>query len=79
MGSLERRLQRILENAGMPSLAEDEAKRLREEQRRAEIIAELEAIEARRRSMSEAEWEAEWEAWRSSPEGQAAARARGGD
>jgi hypothetical protein len=43
----------------------------RTEERRAEIIAELEAFEARRRSMSDADMEA----WRNSPEGQAEKRA----
>lgn len=68
MGSLNGRLKR-LERSIEPT--EDEAKRRRTEKRRAEINAELKAFEARRRSMSEAEWEA----WRESPEGQAEKRA----
>ena len=45
-------------------------KHQRTEERRAEIIAELEAFEARRRSMSEVEWQA----WRESEEYQAGVR-----
>jgi hypothetical protein len=47
------------------------AKDLRYELRRAEIRAELKEFEARRRGWSNAEWEA----WRNSPEGQAHKRA----
>jgi hypothetical protein len=76
MGSLNGRLKRLEENSGI--LPEDEAKRRHTEKRRAEIRAELEAFEARRRAMTEEERKAslEWlKAWRKSPEGQAEARA----
>jgi hypothetical protein len=70
VGSLNARLKRLEGSNGI-SLGEDEAKRRHTEKRRAEIRAELEAFETRRRSMSKAEWEA----WRESPEGQADRRA----
>jgi hypothetical protein len=76
MGGLERRLEKLEGRTGISP--EDEAKRRHYEKRRAEIRAELEAFEARRRGMSEAERKASWErieAWRGSPEGQAEARA----
>jgi chromosome segregation ATPase len=69
MGSLENRLSRLEGRTGISP--EDEAKRQHTEKRRAEIRAELEALEARRRSMSKAEWKA----WRESPEWQAEKRA----
>jgi hypothetical protein len=76
MGSLERRLEKLEASTGISP--QDEAKRRHTEKRRAEIRAELEAFEARRRGMSEAERKAWWkriEAWRRSPEGQAENRA----
>ena len=69
MGGLNGRLKRLEGHTGISQ--EDEAKRQHTEKRRAEIRAELEAFEARRRSMSNAEMEA----WRNSPEGQAEKRA----
>jgi hypothetical protein len=56
MGSLEKRLERLEGRAGI-SEAEG-AKRRYTEERHAEIIAELEAFEARMRRMSEPEREA---------------------
>ncbi len=74
--SLNGRLKRL---EGSTSISpEDEAKRRHTEKRRAEIRAELEALEVRRRGMSEAERKAMWErieAWRKSLEGQAEKRA----
>jgi hypothetical protein len=70
------RMRRLEERTG--TSPEDEAKRRHTEKRRAEIRAELEAFEARRRGMSEAERKEWWEgleAWRRSPEGQADKRA----
>jgi hypothetical protein len=69
VGSLNRRLKRLEMSTG--TSPEDEAKRRRTEERRAELIAELTAFEARLRGMSVPEWEA----WRESPEGQAEERA----
>jgi hypothetical protein len=76
VGSLERRIEALEGSIGISS--EDEAKRRHAEKRRAEIRAELEAFEARRRGMSEGERKVCWEkieAWRRSPEGQAENRA----
>jgi vacuolar-type H+-ATPase subunit I/STV1 len=74
--NLNGRLKRLEESSGISP--EDEAKRREYEKRRAEIRAELEAFEARRRTMTEEERKAalEWlKAWRTSPEGQAENRA----
>ncbi len=69
MGSLERRLEKLEASTGISP--QDEAKRRHTEKRRAEIRAELEAFEARRRGMSKAERKA----WLESPEAQAEKRA----
>jgi hypothetical protein len=69
VGSLERRLERLEGRTGISP--EEEAKRQHTDKRRAEIRAELEAFEARRRNMSEAEEKA----WRESEEFQTEKRA----
>ncbi len=61
MGSMNGRLRRL---EGRIEPPEDDAERRRYEERRAEIKAELEALEARRRRMSPEEHKA----WRESPE-----------
>jgi hypothetical protein len=68
MASLNGRMRRLEGRAGTSK--GEGAKHGRTEERRAEIIAELEALEARVRSMSETEREA----WRNDPRRQAALR-----
>ena len=70
MGSLNGRIERLEGRVGIPKAEAEREEERRMSETRARVIAELNAFEARIRSMSEAEREA----WRNDPRRQAELR-----
>ena len=71
MGSLNGRLERLGKRIGTPNIEAEREEERRMSETRERVIAELERVEARRRSMGEAEHRA----WLESEEGQVLIRA----